>query len=143
MAIADNDEDMTFVSSSELASKGNKAIFTLNDQGEGEYGIETKHQNKYLGTDAKTSGSLVYGNKEISANGKWAVNSRTTDYEPKYIAIHKKGVGYLKINSANVALSNDGNFRYGNAFDDNGNSIWVLTEEGYLEESILLLERDK
>lgn len=133
LAIADNDEDMTFVSSSELASKGNKAIFTLNDQGEGEYGIETKHQNKYLGTDAKTSGSLVYGNKEISANGKWAVNSRTTDYEPKYIAIHKKGVGYLKINSANVALSNDGNFRYGNAFDDNGNSIWVLTEEGYLK----------
>ena len=78
-------------------------------------------------------GSLVYGNKEISANGKWAVNSRTTDYEPKYVAIHQNGSGYLKVAGTNVGIFNDGNFRYSNVFDDNGNSIWVLTKEGYLK----------
>ena len=76
--------------------------------------------------------------KAIAFNAEGNLNSSiatkyVNGYEPKYIAIHKQDVGYLKINSANISLNNDGTFRYGNAFDDNGASIWVLTEEGYLK----------
>ena len=75
--------------------------------------------------------------KAIATKDGYLVSSIVTKYvngyEPKYIAIHKLGVGYLKINSANVALSNDGNFRYADAFNNDGASIWVLTEEGYLK----------
>ena len=52
---------------------------------------------------------------------------------PGYYAIHQNGKGYLRLNNANVNLSNDGNFHYGNLFDGNGNSIWYVTPQGYLQ----------
>ena len=58
---------------------------------------------------------------------------------PGYYAIHQNGKGYLRVNSANVTLTNDGNFRYGNLFDDNGNSIWYVTPSGYLQNGYFYL----
>ena len=37
------------------------------------------------------------------------------------------------MNGGDVALSNDGNFQSGDLFGNGGNSIWVITPEGYLQ----------
>ena len=58
---------------------------------------------------------------------------------PGYYAIHQNGKGYLRVNSANVTLTNDGNFRYGDLFDNNGNSIWYVTPNGYLQNGYFYL----
>lgn len=101
------------------------------------------------GTDPNTSstqytsgpipiGSGVVKVKAIAFNAEGTIWSPIAtmsimEYEPQYIAIHKQNVGYLRINSDNISLSNDGTFRYDNAFDNNGASVWVLTQEGYLK----------
>ena len=58
---------------------------------------------------------------------------------PGYYAIHQDGMGYLRVNSANVTLTNDGTFRYGDLFDNNGNSIWYVTPDGYLQNGYFYL----
>ena len=90
-----------------------------------------------------TSGTIAIGTevdnlKAIAVNAEGTIWSPIATksilrYEPRYIAIHKQNVGYLRINSDNISLSNDGTFRYDNAFDNNGASVWVLTHEGYLK----------
>ena len=49
-----------------------------------------------------------------------------------YYAIHQNGTGYLRVNSANVTLSNNTTFYYNNIFSNDGSSLWVFTTEGYL-----------
>ena len=49
-----------------------------------------------------------------------------------YYALHQNGSGYLKVSGGDVSLSNDGTFQVGNVFNY-GNSIWVITAEGYLQ----------
>jgi len=49
-----NNWDMTFISSSNLATYADRAKYSLKELTNGNYGINTKHQNKYIGTD-KTS----------------------------------------------------------------------------------------
>lgn len=56
-----------------------------------------------------------------------------------YYAIHQNGKGYLRVNGANVNLTNDGTFRYGDIFDDNGSSLWVFTSDGYLKNNYFYL----
>ena len=58
---------------------------------------------------------------------------------PGYYAIHQDGEGYLRLKDADVNLNNDGNFRYGNLFDGNGNSIWYVTPQGYLQNGYFYL----
>ncbi len=60
--------------------------------------------------------------------------------DPKYYALHQNGKGYLRVNGeGSVSLSNDGTFRYGNIFDNNGSSLWVFTSEGYLKNNYFYL----
>ena len=54
-----------------------------------------------------------------------------------YYAIHNKDKGYLK--QAQGAVANDATFRYENAYDNNGSSIWVLTSAGYLQQEMYYL----
>ena len=56
-----------------------------------------------------------------------------------YYALHQNEKGYLRVNGANVNLTNDVNFRYGNIFDDNGSSLWVFTSDGYLKNNYFYL----
>ena len=58
---------------------------------------------------------------------------------PGYYAIHQNGKGYLRVNSANVTLTNDGNFRYADLFSNDGNSIWYVTPTGYLQNGYFYL----
>lgn len=62
-----------------------------------------------------------------------------TAWSQTYYAIHQSGKGYLRVNGANVNLTNDGTFRYGNIFDDNGSSLWVFTSDGYLKNNYFYL----
>ena len=54
-----------------------------------------------------------------------------------YYALHKDGKGYLK--QCKGAVYNDGTFRYENAYDGNGSSIWVLSSDGYLQQEMYYL----
>ena len=57
-----------------------------------------------------------------------------------YYALHQNGKGYLRVSGEkNANLTNDGNFRYGNIFDDNGSSLWVITSDGYLKNNYFYL----
>ena len=59
---------------------------------------------------------------------------------PTYYALHQNGKGYLRVNGeGSVSLSNDGTFRYGNIFDNNGSSLWVYTSDGYLKNNYFYL----
>ena len=58
---------------------------------------------------------------------------------PGYYAIHQNGKGYLRVNSANVTLTNDGTFRYADLFNNDGNSIWYVTPTGYLQNGYFYL----
>lgn len=53
-----------------------------------------------------------------------------------YYAIHNKDKGYLK--QAKGAVANDATFRSGHIHDDNGYSIWVLSD-GYLQQEMYYL----
>ena len=55
----------------------------------------------------------------------------------KYYAIHNKDKGYLK--QAKGAVANENSFRYENAHNDNGSSIWVLSSDGYLQQEMYYL----
>ncbi|MBR1784464.1 MAG: hypothetical protein IJ760_03375 [Bacteroidales bacterium] len=48
-----------------------------------------------------------------------------------YYAMQINGTGWLK--QAQGAVANDGKFLYGNPYDDNGNSLWVYSSDGYLQ----------
>lgn len=68
------------------------------------------------------------------------VNVWGEDPKPKYYALHQNGKGYLRVNGeASVSLTNDGTFRYGNIFDNNGSSLWVFTSDGYLKNNYFYL----
>ena len=54
-----------------------------------------------------------------------------------YYALHKDGKGYLK--QYKGIVGNDGTFRYENAYDSNGSSIWVLSSDGYLQQEMYYL----
>lgn len=57
-----------------------------------------------------------------------------------YYALHQNGKGYLRVNGeGSVSLSNDGTFRYGDIFDNNGSSLWVFTSDGYLKNNYFYL----
>ncbi len=74
--------------------------------------------------------------KAIAYNAEGNISSRiATKYVRgyQYVAIHQNGTGFLKVTNSNVDIYNENTFRYADAFDNNGNSIWVLTEEGYLK----------
>ena len=55
----------------------------------------------------------------------------------KYYAIHNKDNGYLK--QVNGAVANDGTFRYEDAHNGNGSSIWVMSSDGYLQQEMYYL----
>ena len=57
---------------------------------------------------------------------------------PGYYALHQNGKGYLKVSGAGVNLGNDGTFQSGNLFD-NGNCIWYMTPQGYLQNEYFYL----
>lgn len=67
------------------------------------------------------------------------VTKYVNGYEPKYVAIHQNGSGYLKVAGADAGIFNDATFRYADTFDSNGNSIWMLTAEGYLKNTYYYL----
>ena len=75
------------------------------------------------------------GDKELSCVAEQTFVPAT----PGYYAIHQNGKGYLRVNSANVTLTNDGNFRYADLFSDDGNSIWYVTPNGYLQNGYFYL----
>lgn len=54
-----------------------------------------------------------------------------------YYAINRNGSGYLRQRLG--AVSNDGTFRYENAHDTNGSSIWILSSDGYLQQDMYYL----
>ena len=66
----------------------------------------------------------------------------TSKIDPGYYVIHNSSKGYLKVSGANVTLSTDGTFRSGDLFgasDSNGNSIWYITSDGYLQNEYFYL----
>ena len=54
-----------------------------------------------------------------------------------YYALHNKDKGYLK--QYKGIVGNDGNFRFANAYDDNGSSIWVYSSDCYLQQEMYYL----
>ena len=54
-----------------------------------------------------------------------------------YYALHNKDKGYLK--QYKGIVGNDGTFRYENAYDDNGSSMWVYSSDGYLQQEMYYL----
>ncbi|MBQ9678055.1 MAG: hypothetical protein IJV44_07970, partial [Prevotella sp.] len=55
----------------------------------------------------------------------------------KYYAIHNKDKGYLK--QYKGIVGNDGTFRFGNGYDDNGVTYWVYSSDGYLRNNMYYL----
>lgn len=62
-------------------------------------------------------------------------NNRNTTYT--YYALHCNNKGYLK--QYKGIVGNDGTFRYENAYDDNGSSMWVYSSDGYLQQEMYYL----
>ena len=60
-----------------------------------------------------------------------------TAWAQTYYAIHNKDKGYLK--QVNGAVANDGTFRYEDAHNGNGSSIWVMSSDGYLQQEMYYL----
>lgn len=54
-----------------------------------------------------------------------------------YYALNNKDKGYLK--QYKGIVGNDGTFRYENAYDGNGSSIWVRSSDGYLQQEMYYL----
>jgi hypothetical protein len=49
----------------------------------------------------------------------------------QYYSLHNKDKGYLK--QCKGVVANDATYRYENPYDSNGSSIWVFTDDGYLQ----------
>ena len=104
------------------------------------YVVTVKHGETTLteGTDYTWTGGpevTVTGMGNYTGSAKGAYIPVT----PGYYVLHQSGKGYLKVSGINVNLSNDTNFRSGNLFDDNGNCIWYITSEGYLQNEYFYL----
>lgn len=101
--------------------------------GVGEMWAQTDYSGTYYLRNTQTNNQNYY---LVPAVGGYYNNNEATPYlttyTQGYYALHLNGTGYLKVNGSDVALSNDGTFRSGNLFGD-GNSIWVITPEGYLQ----------
>ena len=54
-----------------------------------------------------------------------------------YYALHANGKGYMK--QCKGVVYNDNTFRYENAYDGNGSSMWVYSSEGYLQQEMYYL----
>ena len=54
-----------------------------------------------------------------------------------YYAFHNKDKGYMK--QCKGIVFNDNTFRYENAYDGNGSSIWILSSDGYLQQEMYYL----
>ena len=65
----------------------------------------------------------------------WPVAAKGQTYQ--YYALHKDGKGYLR--QCKGVVNNDGTFRYENAYDGNGSSIWVYSSDGYLQNEMYYL----
>lgn len=55
----------------------------------------------------------------------------------RYFTLHKDGKGYMR--QWKGIVNNDGTFRYENAYDGNGSSIWVYSNDGYLQNEMYYL----
>ena len=96
----------------------------------------TEYTVSYSNNNAVGTATVHITNKEggdyIIANGSATFEIANIIYEhAQYYILHQNGTGYLKVNSANVTLSNENTLRYTNIYN-NGSSIWVLTTAGYL-----------
>ena len=67
----------------------------------------------------------------LGVNTAWGQTTYT------YYAIHNSTKGYLK--QVNGGIATDGTFRYENAHDGNGSSIWILSSDGYLQQEMYYL----
>ena len=109
------------------------------DSNGSEYLVTVKHGSVTL-TEGESNDYTwqVTGSDEVTVTGHNNYTGTAIGHyvsvTPGYYALHKNNVGYLKRYSDNVTLGNDENtFRYGNSFDANGSSIWIVTPEGYLQ----------
>ena len=57
---------------------------------------------------------------------------------PGYYVINKGAANYLKVASANVSIT-DGEFKFADMYSNDGNAIWALTREGYLQNNTFYL----
>ena len=109
------------------------------------YVVTVKHGETTLteGTDYTKNGSgdAYSYTVTVTGMGNYTGSAQATYVAatPGYYAIHQNGKGYLRVNSANVTLTNDGNFRYADLFSDEGNSIWYVTPTGYLQNGYFYL----
>ena len=55
----------------------------------------------------------------------------------QYYCLHVNNVGYMR--QMKGIVNNDGTFRYENAYDGNGFSIWVYSSDGYLQNEMYYL----
>ena len=55
----------------------------------------------------------------------------------RYFTLHKDGKGYMR--QWKGIVNNDGTFHYENAYDGNGSSIWVYSNDGYLQNEMYYL----
>ena len=55
----------------------------------------------------------------------------------QYFCLHNKDKGYMK--QYKGIVGNDGTFRYSNAHDNDGSSIWVYSSSGYLQQEMYYL----
>lgn len=67
----------------------------------------------------------------VGAGTAWGQTTYT------YYALNNKDKGYLK--QYKGIVGNDGTFRYENAYDGNGSSIWVRSSDGYLQQEMYYL----
>ena len=109
-----------------------------------DYVVTVKHNGTTLsqGTDYIWSGGPTV---TVTGQGNYSgeVTATYVAVTPGYYALHQNGAGYLRVNGEGVNLSNEGTnggtFKYNNVFSGDGNCIWYLTTEGYLQNEYFYL----
>ena len=94
----------------------------------------TYTNNTDIGTATVTITDNSGGDYNISGSTTFSIAPAYT-----YYALHQNGSGYLRVNGGDVTLSNHANCYFNNIFNNEGNSIWVLSEDGYLKNEYFYL----
>ena len=89
----------------------------------------SRTNSQYVGYVLRTMLGLLM--MTVGASTAWGQTTYT------YYALNNKDKGYLK--QYKGIVGNDGTFRYENAYDGNGSSIWVYSSDGYLQQEMYYL----